>query len=268
MSRQQVTREEAFGLLLEQKAAEEKNVGVFRERFLKGKLLSGDKVEPWIKRLERIDGPPTVWLDVPLPPGYNFQRDHKTGRVFTKPRLTIPRQNGGRSLHLRTLAYGVPEDCWERHVPTTNAGVLERLRQISVFLAKRYGWQEAQATLFVLTGRIPLVSPVRCKVNLSRITLDVDPSITPRHLADHYRRIRRKVLAKRTRSLSPKHINLAAFLAGRDPGKKWEERLNAWNERYPCWKYDDVGIFSRDCRQAKKRLLAQAISFEKVLISP
>jgi len=53
---------------------------------------------------------------------------------------------------VKLLAYGVPEDPWQRLVKITVGGALDRLRHVSEYLAKRYGWENAQATLFILTG--------------------------------------------------------------------------------------------------------------------
>jgi hypothetical protein len=165
------------------------------------------------------------------------------------------------------LTYGVPKDNSERAIPVAHGGVLDKLRQISVNLANRYGWQEPQATLFVLSGNVPASSRVRSTVNFNRITLQIDPSITPRQLADCYRRVRRKFREKRTRALSPKHLYLATFPASCLGNSKWENRLDKWNEKYPDWEYDDLENFRRDCRHARKRLLTRAISIKRLLSS-
>ncbi len=191
---------DVVALLLKEMATKERDVAGFQARFLNGRLLSKGKVENWIKKKAKGDGPATAWLDIPLPSKFKFQINRKTGAIFTKPRFTVSKKHPALGVHYRLLAYGVPQDRWERVVHTRAGGVLEQLRQISVRLATRYGWDEGQATLFVLTGLIPLHYPIRVTVDRDKINLRVDPTITPRQFVDSYRRIRRQLLTRRTRT--------------------------------------------------------------------
>jgi len=246
---------------------------VFRERALKDRLLLRNQVEAWIKRQAKSDGQPTAWLEIPVPPGFELQSDPKRGKIFTKPQLAISRKHCAQSIHFRVLTYGVPEDRWERSLTTAEGGVLERLRWISERLSKRYGWQKPQATIFVLTGLVPLVPTLEFQTSPSSapsphyvpITLKVDPSVTPRQLADYYRRFRRQVLSKRIKALSIKHLRLAAFFADRPTDEKWQTRMKAWNRANRKWKYTQESNFRRDCLQARKRVLAPALSLERLV---
>ena len=137
--------------------------------------------------------------------------------------------------------------------------MLERLRQISDRLSRRYRWQEAQATIFVLTGRTPLVPPAEAKIEREAIVLTVDPSLTPRQVADRYRQFRKDILGGgRIKALSLKHLRLAAFDADRPSQETWKKKMDAWNRSAPEeeWRYKNDGRFKRDCLQAKRRLLA------------
>jgi hypothetical protein len=255
----------AISLLLAHDAEQEPLVVDFRTSVLSGQLLRSDEVEDWIKQQAIADGKPTQLLNgVPLPPDVGCQWDRTAGGWVIDPPIPIDRQHPtlGR-ISVELLAYGVPEDPWQRVVKTTIGGVLEKLRQVSEYLAKQYGWQDAQATLFVLTGNIPAVSGIRAKTQFrpfpvaTRITLTIDPTLTPREVAKHYGNVRQKVLGKRYRSLTEKHIGLAMFSATRPEEETWAERMAAWNKEYPKWRYtfEQVSNFRRDCLQAQRRLL-------------
>ena len=255
----------AISVLLAYDAEQDPLVVDFRTSVLGGQLLRSEEVEDWIKQQAIADGKPTQLLNgVPLPSDAECQWDRTAGGWFTNPPIVIDRQHPtlGR-ISVKLLAYGVPEDPWQRVVKTTVGGVLEKLRQVSGYLAKQYGWQDAQATLFVLTGNIPAVSAIRAKIQFrpfpvtTRITLTVDPTLTPREVAKHYGNVRQKVLRKRYRSLTEKHIGLAMFSATRPEEETWAERMAAWNKEYPKWRYmfEQVSNFRRDCLQAQRRLL-------------
>lgn len=157
------------------------------------------------------------------------------------------------------LAYSVPSDRWERCIPTAANGVLERLRQISEWLSEHYRWQEAQATIFVLTGRTPLVPPAEAKIEREAIVLTVDPSLTPRQVADYYRQFKKGILGgSRIKALSVKHLQLAAFAADRPSEEPWAKKMDAWNRsrKSPEERYTIASYFRRDCLQAQSRLLA------------
>ena len=258
-------KEQALSTLLQQLADQEEDVVRFRKQFLNKGVISWDKVEGWIKRHAEADGPPTDWLHVPVPSEYVVELDASTGRFFTQPPLAITKEMGATAKDLKYLSYAIRSARRERVVLVAHGGVLDKLRVLSGCLAKRYGWQEPQATLFVLTGNIPAVAPLSITANLERITLEVNPSVTPRELADHYRKVRKKLLEQRSRTLSEKHLNLAVFPGRCAANTTWNKRLDKWNEEYPQWAYDDLENFSRDCRRARKRLLDPSISIKRVL---
>ena len=256
----------AISILLAHDAAQDPLVVNFRSSVLNSRLLEPEEVEEWIKRQAATDGKPTRLLSgVPLPPDVEIQSDRAAGGWVTNPPVVINREHPALgNISCEHLSYGVPEDRWQRVIPTTVQGVLGGLRQLSEHLAKRYGWQNAQATLFTLTGQIPVVSALRVTTQLrsplpvtTRITLTIDPTLTPREVAKHYGNVRQKVLGKRHRALTEKHIGLAMFSATRPEEETWAERMAAWNKEYPEWRYtfEQVSNFRRDCLQAQRRLL-------------
>lgn len=261
-------RQEVVSRLLAAEAAKDEKVRSFREKVLRGSLMKPQDVHRWIERQAEEDGPPSLWLTVPVPTGYEVTSF--TTFATTEPPLTISEKTPAilvEKRYLSYLRYGLKYG-WEEladdprgWVPTAEGGVLDRLCQLSEGLAG-YGWDEASATNFVLTGEIPVVRSIEIRgsrasgyLTLARISLTVDPALSPREVADHYRRMRGRILKGRHRELSAKHMCLAAFAAGRPAGEKWREGMAVWNKEYPSWKYKTETNFGRDCTQAVRRLL-------------
>lgn len=244
-------------------ANQDAGVVAFRQEVLGGQLLAYEEVEAWIDRQAEADGPVTRYLmNVPLPDGAAV--DHDAAGVFTRDPLTIS-ENGHRAegVQIFTLDYQIPDSEWKHVRPTRLGGELESLRQLSEGLAKRYRWHAGQATVFVLTGITPLLTscvegavlrfdrPV-----LSRITLSLDPVVSPKEVMDHYRNLRQRMLqGERYRTQDHKALRLAVFYAERPDGETWRERMAAWNDQYPDWPAKDEGQFGRDCRLAYQRLM-------------
>jgi len=281
----------ALSILVAQEATKEAEVQAFRTDVLGGKLLSLEAVEEWILEQSKSDGQPTWWLEkITLPgtfmhesfeklspdaglvlsnikpDGYMKYYPDKEPRDQFELRLLLPFSIPTRSLmeyfRFRMLAYGVPGNNEEKKIPTSINGVLERLRLLSEGLAQKYDWMEAEATLFILTGSIPEISQVSSAVldrplsALSRIVLTLDPSLSPKEVAEYYRKVREDVIGTRHRELSEKHMQLAIFAATQPEERKWSDKMAEWNRTHPAeWKYEEVANFSHDCLQARRRLL-------------
>jgi hypothetical protein len=222
-------RHHALAILWAKEAGAEDDVIAFRKEVLRERLLKWEEVDDWLRKQARAD-------------------EKRAGK----------REEAG--LQTQVLAYALPSDAWEHCLPTTATGVLERLRQISDRLSQRYRWQEAQATIFVLTGRMPLVPSAEAKIEREAIVLTLDPLLTPRQVGAYYRQFRKDVLSGgRIRALSLKHLRLAAFDADRPSDESWAKKMEAWNRVVPKdkeWRYKNDGQFRRDCLQAQRRLLA------------
>jgi hypothetical protein len=161
------------------------------------------------------------------------------------------------------LEYGVPGGNDVRRVPVRARTVLDRLRLASLTLAKHYSWTEPQATLFLLTGITPLIRSVRATIlenpaapALSRITLEIDPSVAPRELAEMYATVRAQFISGRHRDLGEKHTELALQkMSGAAQAGTWASRMAAWNAEHPEWAYTEVANYAHDTLQARRRLL-------------
>ena len=88
----------------------------------------------------------------------------------------------------------------------------------------------------------------------SRITLDVDPTVTPQEVSDRYKQARTELMGSRSRRMSEKHLRLAIFADTHRDGT-WEARMLEWNREHPDWRYGESRHFQRDATQATKRLL-------------
>jgi len=204
---------------------------------------------------------------VALPTGYEVRLSPTFTFATTEPPLTISEKTPAILVHKRYLSYlryGVDEveEDPTGEVPTAEGGVLDRLRQLSQSLARFYGWDEAAATNFVLTGEVPFMPSIETRASVpfsytttARISLTIDPALSPREVANHYRRMRGRILEGRHRELTAKHLRLATFAAARPAGETLRERMAAWNKEYPNWKYKRETNFGRDCTQAVRRLL-------------
>lgn len=92
---------------------------------------------------------------------------------------------------------------------------LEKLRRVSEKLAKRYLWQSAQATMFVLTGNIPARPPLRVsyewkaagvggkalKASQGMVTLEVAPWMSAKTVDRAYRTAQKRILRRHNRSI-------------------------------------------------------------------
>lgn len=273
----QALRREALTVLYAKLASEEQGVGDFREVVLSNVLLEWEDVPRWIEKQAKEEEKkkkqgeaPGSWIKCPLPPGTKFQ-ENKTGFIFDPPLIIkkLAVRDGGISFSCKTIAYIGPRDSRVLRKPARPGGKLEMLANLSKDLAERYGWEDYQATVFILAGITPQISTYKvefeCQSNLAsanRIKLTLDPALTDKEVAAIYRQTRRKVLKQdkqgkaRFRQLSEKHLRLAIFDAQQPEEVTYRKKMKAWNEQCPKkWKYTQESNFGRDCKKAIQRLL-------------
>ena len=267
----------ALSRLIAKEASEEPMVRSFREEVLGGELVPFYDIRRWVR--DQHDPNPSGWLTVPIthdPEGVirteirASAMEHLSGVSRWSPSLTggtlddLPR--------LRYLEYGTPGGAWSTIQPVVAGSVLDRLLTLAQrliaplvsleFPTVPYPWTVAQATVFVLTGLAPEVSTVKYRVRESpylsgatRILLDIDPSTTPNEVAQEYRSVRDKILSKRPRAMTEKHLRLAAFAAERPESETWDEKMRAWNQAYPEPQYTRYNYGPEDRRNFHKHVL-------------
>lgn len=196
-----------------------------------------------------------------VPAWLRAQADREAAAVANRPRAAI-----GPSTKLSTLSYAIGGSRSTFRIVVRRGGTLDRMRAIATKLGAFYGWDEAQATTFVVTGIVPLVSAIRARVSVSspllvrsRITLTIAPSTTPREVADYYRRVRREKFG-RIRRPAERHAMLGAFAAGLSPDLDHVQQMKRWNLqcaqwKKTSWKFKHPSRFAREAQRAINRLV-------------
>ena len=250
--------------LIAHQAAAEKGVILFRRQHLTERLLKREEVVEWIARQAEEDGPASRHVRFPIPGDHELTR--RNGRFIIEPPLTISDIPPATQFEVELLSYASHEHKSDEFVPVRHGGTLDRLRMLSKSLARRYAWQEAQATTFVLTGKTPLLSGLRGGFRMrfgqpfaSRITMDIDPTLTPEEVAEQYKKLRARLIGTRYRSMTEKHLRLAEFYGGHKPeGTTWVALMDKWNHsQKKNWRYNRFEAFARDCKQAWHRLMGR-----------
>ena len=257
-------RLEILSDLTARQAATEKGVVAFRRQHLAEGLLKRQQVVEWITRQAAEDGPASHYLRIPVPDGY--EPVWHNGCIATEPPLTISDSTPAIRIETELLSYAAPDDQGVRRIPVRYGGTLDELRMLSESLARRFTWQEAQATTFVLTGVSPLLSSLRGWIRIafsqpisSRINMEIDPTLTPKEVAEQYKKLRTSLVGARYRSISEKHLRLAEFYGGHKPkDTTWSALMHKWNHSQDQgWDYHRFEAFARDCNQAWQRLMGQ-----------
>ena len=235
----------------------------FRGEVLDGDLLDLDDVEEWIRQKSKEDGPHTVFLRFPIPSD-RFQEKHTYGVPWADPELLNQETNPPSGWSRELLAYQASSASRAvSRVVVSWDGVLGKLQAISVRLAKSFDWTEYQATTFVLTGIPPMLTKSRLSINhawghgwMSRIFMEIDPTLSPRTVMELYRQARAELGQSHHKPMGTKHLYLAEFYGG-EKSKTWPVLMHDWNRSRPDWAYDEVRNFSRDCRHAWQRVTGQ-----------
>src|SRR5260370_9975082 len=271
------SRDKVLWLLAARDAASDSEVESFRYHVLDQRLLEDVELEQslFAGLGESVSSSlPTWWLaNIPLP-------SEPVERLLRMPEGALPSVFASSlSLGISTeqilekcewqlLAYAVPTSTSdvmeERKLPITTGTHLERLRELSIRLARQYRWTEAQATTFVLTGITPKPRSISLWTRrterlggLSVIHVVADPAVSPKLVAYSDLEERKQLLGTRHRDLSEKHLTLAVFVASQPPNSSWSERMTRWNDNYGArgWTYSQVANFAHDGLQAQRRLL-------------
>jgi hypothetical protein len=246
-------REELLSYLLSAMAARLPAVEDFRLEVLDGKLLRIADVQPWIKARARTEGF-ALWLEVAVKPDSH-------GSVYLNRPASISKSRPAADFQLKWLTYTLPGRPSQR-ISTAEGCVLDRLRRVSEHVASQTGCSPDDATVFILSGApLPYFSCLRTVVisstdllsGLNRIELKIDPTLSPRQVAEMYRQLRAEVFGRRYRAMSEKHIRLALFAFQRPPNQRIKDAMAEWNTMYKKWRYRLESHFGRDRIVARRR---------------
>ena len=263
-------RRYALSRLLALEAERAPEVKSFRSRHLGGGVLSWESVGEWITSQARADGEPSQYVEIVLPPGASLKPTITGLLAESATPLSEVRVEGG--VRAKTVGYALPGEMWVKVAPVASGGVLDELRALSERLARLYSWKADQATVFVLSGVVPYMVAIRLETEIqtehpaaSRVTMVIDPVLSPQEVLETYSALRAKVLEGTYRPLSQKHLQLAVFAAERRPPAKWAAVMRAWNLEHPELAYTKETIFARDATAAQNRLLRPRLDPDALL---
>jgi hypothetical protein len=244
-------RAEAVAHLVAVEARKTEPVIEFRTRVLRGKLLQPEQVDRWLGVIDRRQET-KPWAKV-----YVSAEEAEVGVVPIGTSNLI--EHG-----FDTLDYLVPDSGRVHHILVSSKGILGWLRWLSTWLCEQYRWESAHATMFILTDAAPPIPETHYEVDsrrafpaLTRVMMTVDPTMSPREVANLYRQIRFQYFGRRHRSMTPKHVELAKFWSTQAQSSTWKELMAEWNKQHRRWAYKREQNFARDCAQARERLLGQ-----------
>jgi hypothetical protein len=142
--------------------------------------------------------------------------------------------------------------------------VLDVLRGFSARWAGRLGWQEEDATLWLLCGRPPRFDSLTAKVRYKRgspltIELTVHPWVPAETVLENYRKIQRQLLGKENHRLKSRSLDVVRFVESRirEEGVRpsWRKLLERWNEEQPAEeRFSDLRNFARVYKDTMERV--------------
>jgi hypothetical protein len=280
-------REEAISKAVAELARQSEEVQSFRSKILSGELLKFADVEQWITNRARDSVYPHALL-------VRIERDSKlynrAGRQHEDSLSSVRPDEIEGPAPTDSLHYGKPDSSYGHCVPVGRDGTLRVVYELSKKLANEFRWQEAEATVFLLTDLPPRVVtesfefrlppfitppyevrdpksrtsregvgsrrhlvPLDC---LARVSITVDPFVTPQELKEKYAKLRGKLLSRKPRAQSEKNLQLAVF-AVKHPALD-KAAMIEWGRVFPKWAYHRVSLFGRDARDSRDRLLHYA----------
>ena len=258
-------RSRALRDILALEAAADDAVVAFRIDNLEEGLLAMSNVDTWIRHIEAKEDPPTIWYTVP-------------GEALSKgmsPDDPALNRLSGYSEQPQRVYYYIENPRRSRTAFTQLGGVLAELADTAYRIAGRYDWDEAAATVFILTGipptprgaRAQRVDPWPWPNARKRIVLDIPLTTTPDEVAARYRHLREEMVGDEPigrRSLTKRSADLAVFAAEHSSGHTWNEAREIWNHHHAKanadW-YTDPDKFIRDSRAAYKRVTGKDLDW-------
>lgn len=266
-SGQLYARSLAIGAWVARAAADDPKVTAFRRRHLSGRLLPEHEIGAWVAEQDRLARP----ADWPVPIDLKAD-ENATYRATADARLAD-------APHVQFAWMERTDTGWiGGRWPVPDGSVLASLAELATELHQKWQWREHEAVAWVLSGIQPDVLAIEGRSNvrrsihgvlgsydvLSRITIEVDPVVTPDQLAGWWRSVRRRSLDHRYRPMSDKHLELARFAASRPETTTWDQDRLAWNRAveadHPNWRYEHRRNYHRDAIAAVRRLLSVGVT--------
>jgi hypothetical protein len=272
-----------------------KGIREFRADVLGDRLISMEDVPAWIEAKAAAEGPPAPrYIRIPCYLDYSDPED----QVYVEPSHNDRKKIAHMLAHeLEELARSILTDdraelpaahtrYWPENleffkldlrglqvdrIPIRGDGELAWLKALASYVKPYFSWREAQAVSLILTGGSPVSSRATATITsyfinafysaFSKISLKVDPRLSPKEVARLYSETRKRYgRTGRDKPMSAKHLALAVFTEQmRDSGLSWELLRQKWNSqcpkemRYPA-RDDHARLFALECRDAWTRL--------------
>ena len=181
-----------------------------------GHLFTSDAVRSYVEAMSALLHAELTRVDSVL----GFRIAVLSGRLITPTEVPAWIRSHSRSGTGRPNYLEFPDKGCTHRVAVWPRTDLDRLRSLAGSLARRSGWQPAQAVVFVLTDATPLLPVLTVREHHGtgprRVTLEVDAEMPPEMVAAAFLSARRRMLGgKRVRSLTPRNARLVAFVAER-----------------------------------------------------
>jgi hypothetical protein len=260
-------RAHALNAIFAIEAAARVEVTGFRTDHLAAGLVDISEVAAWIEQTAEHDGPATAWITVPE----EALDDATLAQQAALGRLP------GYSEDTHFVRYVTDGARYTHAIPTHHDGVLAHLADTAHWIAVRYGWTEAAAATFILTGLPPAAVGIRAKTigpwpaskANRRIELDISLTATSEEVAEAFLRLRDEMLGdqpKSRRSFTKRTADLAVFAREHSTGYTWEEAKTIWNRQQTeaeGKRYYDKAQFASDARIAYKRTTGEKLDWKR-----
>jgi hypothetical protein len=172
------------------------------------------------------------------------------------------------------------KEVWTRVAPDS---VLDELRQLAEWLARRYGWDEGEATSFVLRGTVPAIRAVEPEITIqlrdddrdlvqpnphpavgATVTLRIAPWVSFETVRRTYRQAQIELGGKDNRPLGARNLAVFRFVVSRRTGQhsvpSWNKLMAEWNRVHREQQYADRRVFARDYHRVERTLTARRSS--------
>ena len=267
----------------------------FRREHLGERLLPPQEIPTWVEEQARREGPAAEeYVLVPIPDwkslellvdlgdprkGYAGWLAAEAKRVAANADAEAP-QSWWKGPHY--LSYGVPSDR-EKQIAIRGDRALAELKKLTsgwagirCGLCDHIPWRESEAVAFILSGWVSPLPKARARAGfsrgyypaLSRLSIEVDPRLTPKEVAQLYNRMRSRYVQGRDRPMDEKHTALAVFTEQTRRGDaSWSELRKQWNAEHSDWAFeagDDpyAKRFALECRTAWSRVTGEKWGYQ------
>ncbi len=142
-------------------------------------------------------------------------------------------------------------------VTVSQGSNFRRLKSVGSLLAGEYGWHEAEAIHFILTGEHSLIPAITGKRSLDTISIYTSPYVSAKTVSDFYRELRQR--SGRSGATQPKGVRVLRTVLNNvlqeDTLPDLNELRKLWNERHPDETFSRRREFEKAYKAAFKAII-------------